>query len=356
MRLYAFAFQRVLSLLILFISSKVVADVTIFKTLESAIKDEKYKKITSVLVQQAGILRYEQYFNQADANNLHDIRSASKSITSMLFGIALAQGKFTSINDKVLPQFNDKQPLLYPSNAKSNMTYEQLLTMSSPLECNDWNNFSVGHEERMYLRKDWLAFALNLPERGNPPWQPATEEKLFKRDFSYCTAGVFLLGAAIERVTQTSLESFADQYLFKPLGIDNVLWPVSPSGIMQGGGGLQISSRSLLKIGQLMLDEGKLNQQQLLPDQWVKASLQESNMAVPEKDIKYGYLWWVFNYQVGDKNIKTFAAVGNGGNYLLIVPTLNLTAVITSQAYNTSYMHDQSQEIARDYILSAFMQ
>ena len=321
--------------------------------LESKIANAEFKQVTSVLVQQQATLLYEQYFNQSHADQLHDIRSASKSITAILFGQALAQGLFDSVEQKVLSVFKHRLPVQNPFPAKSTMSFEDLLMMSSPLECNDMEHFSAGNEERMYLRKDWAQFVLDLPERGTPPWGTPDHELPFGRSFSYCTGGVFLVGAAIERQSKRHLDEFAQQHLLDPLGITQVYWPRSPLGVVQGGGGARFRSQDLIKLGQLMLDRGQFEGRQVVPADWVDAMLTRRVTAMPDRNIDYGYLWWIFEFEKNGETLIAYAASGNGGNYLFVVPRLNAVALITSTAYNTSYMHTQSQAIFSEHILPA---
>ncbi|TQV85543.1 serine hydrolase domain-containing protein [Aliikangiella coralliicola] len=323
--------------------------------MEEKINKKEFKKITSVLVQHKGQLVYEKYFNSGGADTLNDIRSAGKSLTAILFGIALADKAIPSVDSAILPYFQDKKPFAHPFPAKSAISFKDLLTMSSSLECNDWEQYSAGNEERMYLRKDWEQFVLDLPERGIPPWQPKLEQRKYGRSYSYCTGGVFLIGSAIERTTGKKLDQYAQEKLFNPMGIKQVKWPVSPMGIIQGGGGVQFRSRDLIKIGQLMLNNGQFNKKQLVKENWVDEMLRRRNVAVADRNIEYGYLWWIFDFEVQNKKITAYAASGNGGNYLFIVPELHLTALVTSQAYNTSYMHQQSQSIFKDSILPSIL-
>lgn len=315
------------------------------------INELKPQKLSSVLVIKDNKLLHESYYNEASAQSLHNIRSASKSFTGLMFGVAIKDGYFESVQDKVLPWFKDYQPLFYPSDEKTNMRFFDLLSMTNPLECDDMNSFSAGNEERMYLRKDWIEFFLNLPTRGNPPWMPTFEQQAYGRSFAYCTAGISITAAAIERASGKSLADYAQSALFDKLDIKEVHWPKSPMGITQGGGGVDIKPRDLIKIGQLVLNKGKWGNEQLIPQDWIEKSLQSYSESMPELNATYGLTFWHFPYQVNGKTIDSYAAAGNGGNYLYIVPALNLTAVITSTAYNTPYMHKQSQSIFSQVIL-----
>ncbi|TQV73833.1 serine hydrolase [Aliikangiella marina] len=313
------------------------------------------KQMSAIVVQKDNEVVFEKYFEGFAAGELHNVRSASKSLTGLLFGIALEQEKFTSADEKVLNHFPDYQNLLFDNPAKQQMTFFDLLSMTGPLECDDWNNFSAGHEEKMYLQADWISFTLNLPERGHAPWEPAPQERKYGRDFSYCTAGISLTGAAIERATQQKLDDFAQHFLLGPLGITNAKWMYSPKGITQAGGGLAISAKDLLKVGQLILNNGQWDGQQIINKNWIEKSLKRYSVAMPEMNAEYGLTWWIFDFPVKEKTVTAYAAAGNGGNYLFIVPSLNMTTVIMSTAYNKPYMHQQAHQVFSQVILPALL-
>ncbi|MRX27264.1 serine hydrolase [Kangiella sp. HZ709] len=326
-----------------------------FDEMENKIVNKDYKKITSVLVNKKGSLVYEKYFNEGSKSHLNDVRSASKSITALLFGQAIENGLFNSEQDKVIPVFADKQPIANLTPKKANMTFQDLLMMNPPMECNDWNNMSQGNEERMYLLEDWERFVLDLPNRGTPPWEPSVEDRPYGVAYSYCTGGVFLTGSAISRKAKMGLDDFAEKYLFSPMEINKSVWPYSPMGIAQGGGGLRLSSRDYLKLGQLILDKGVYKGQSIINASWINKMLKARSLAMPDRGIEYGYLWWIFPFEHQGKQIRAYAAAGNGGNYLWVVPELELVSLVTSTAYNTSYMHQQTQEIFEKVVLKSLL-
>jgi CubicO group peptidase (beta-lactamase class C family) len=322
-----------------------------FRALETRLADGTYKGITSVLVARDGTLVYETYAGDGAPDRLNDIRSASKSVTALLVGAAIARKAIPGVDARVYDYFPDKRPWAHPDPRKQAITLEDLLTMSSLWECDDDNPFSSGNEERMYVTEDWLQFALDLPIKGFAPWMTRPADSPYGRAFSYCTAGAFTLGAVVERATHRPLAEFAAEVLERPLGIRAVKWNTSPLGIGMGGGGTRYRSRDLAKLGELALDLGRWQGRQVIPAAWVRAMLTPHAQA--REDVDYGYLWWRFRFPVRGVQQPVWAMSGNGGNYVFVVPSERLVAVVTSTAYNQRYAHPQSQAIFRDYVLQA---
>jgi CubicO group peptidase (beta-lactamase class C family) len=324
-------------------------DASRLAAMEEAVGTGQFKKIGSVLVARDGKILYEHYFD-GDGATLRNTRSATKTITGMLVGIA-ADHKMLRTDTRVLDLFPERRRMQNPDPRKERITVEDLLTMSSVLECDDWNNFSRGNEERMYLIEDWLQFLFDLPVRGIPAWEKPPQQRPYGRAFSYCTAGVFGLGQVVGRATHQRADKFAQEQLFGPLGITDADWQYSPLGEPMTGGGLGLTSRDLWKLGQLYLDKGTWEGKRIVSAQWVAESVRPHAQIDDATD--YGYLWWLKSFSAGEGKYAAYSMFGNGGNKVCVFPDLNAVVVITSTNYNSRGMHEQTDKLLTDYILPA---
>jgi CubicO group peptidase (beta-lactamase class C family) len=319
--------------------------------MDTAIRHGEFKKIGSVLISRHGKLVYEVYFD-GDKDTLRDTRSASKSITDVLVGIAIDEKKVSGVDARVLALLPEhKRKLQNPDPRKDKITVEDFLTMSSALECDDWNDASRGNEERMYVVEDWAQFILDLPIRGHMHLGEQIEPPPYGRYFSYCTGGVFTLSEVLEKATGMPTDRYAQEKLFTPLGISDAQWVYSPLNVPQTGGGLRLTSRDLLKIAQLYLDGGSWQRTRIVDQAWVRASTQPH--ARIDDETEYGYLWWLKSFKAGGKSYPAFFMSGNGGSKVAVFPGLDMAVVLTSTNYNTRGMHEQTEKLLTDYILAA---
>ena len=278
----------------------------------------EYGEITSVVVSRGGEVVVEEYY-EGDAEKLHNTRSCTKTVAGMLLGIAIERGIVTGVDASLEDILGEPAP---PA------TLRDLLTMSSCLDCNDWDESSPGNEEFMYPQDDWLGFVLGLPLRN-------------ERAFSYCTAGVVVLGIGLERAVGEPLSMFAQRELFAPLGVDRAEWQHTPLGQTSNAGGLLLTSRGLLSLGELYLRDGG----GLVSPAWVAESLQPH--ARVNDEIEYGYLWWLRRF-AGE---RCFFMAGTGGNRVHVFPDRDLVAVITTTNFRRRDANALSDRLVVEQIL-----
>lgn len=199
--------------------------------------------IHSLLIVRNGYVVLDAYFFPFQAGQMHDAASVTKSVTSTLIGIAIAEHKLNSVQQPVLSLFPERK-FDNHDNRKNRITIEHLLSMTSGLDCH------VDHGEitlrEMMQSKDWVQFMLDRPIVAEPGSK-----------FEYCSGGMHLLSGIISQSTGTSALQFARRELFRPLGIDDIGWPSDPQGVSYGWGDLHLHPRDMAKIGYLWLNKGR---------------------------------------------------------------------------------------------------
>ncbi|WP_369753754.1 serine hydrolase domain-containing protein [Flavobacterium sp. WC2409] len=325
--------------------SKLPFDKAKIEMLNSEIAKYNLKEITSIVVIREGKLMLEEYFNDADRNTLHDTRSAGKSFTSTLMGMAIRDGYIKNENETLnsfydLKQFDNYEPM------KDSIKIKDLLTMSSALNGSDADGNSPGNEENMYPTANWVKFTLDLP---------MDHSKINGGKWDYFTAGGVVLGDILDKKIIGGLEKYASEKLFEPLNITNYQWQYTPQKVVNTAGSLQMRSLDYAKYAQLYKNKGVWNGKQILPKEWVEKTFTHQ-IQIPERDNQfYSYLFWNKSVFYKGENYETYYCAGNGGNEFIMFKDLPITIIITSKAYNKPYAHAQADTIVKDYILPAII-
>lgn len=300
-------------------------------TIYSDMTQEPNRDLKGIVVLRGGRLLSEHYFNGDSAETLHDIRSATKSITSLLMGIAIHKGIVRSINDSIalyLPGM--------PKDGKEKITIKDLLTMRSGLDADDDDPTSPGNESTLDQSSDWIRSVYAVPMK-----------RTAGSSYLYCSMNAFLAGAIIENASRMSLDQFAKLNLFEALGIRTFNWRQVPIGRTTGQGNLSITTRDEATIGQLLLSGGTVNNRRILPQDWINQCLAK-HVAIADSDPFadfYGYMWYSKALAIADRRVEVHFASGNGGNKIYIIPSDNMVVAITSSAYGRGYGQRRSQAI-----------
>ena len=309
------------------------------------VNDKNYKRMHSLLIVKNNKLVAEDYFYEFDENKKHDLRSANKTINSILMGIAIDRGFIKNVDMKVYDIFPEYQSIIDWGDNKHQLTIKHLLTMNTGLDCNDWDEKSVGNEEVLYKTKDWIKSFLQLPFKAKSGMQ-----------FSYCTFGEIMARTIIVKATGISLQDFAKKYLFDPLSIENYEWTMTMPSREDIGIRVSLTPRDFAKLGQLYLDEGIWKGEQIVSIDWVKTSV-ISHTTTTEKRLgypKYGFLWWKNYFDIKGRLIEGYQAQGNGGQMVFVFPDFDMIVVFTAGNYSNPRMLNAFKIMGDDILPSLF--
>ncbi|MEO8673516.1 MAG: serine hydrolase [Tahibacter sp.] len=298
--------------------------------------------IHAVLLARHGKLVLEEYFHGHSGEDPHDLRSASKSLTSIMVGnaimrhepLTLATPVFETMSDGPLPADLDPR--------KRAMTAEHLLSMSSGFHCDDSDSNAPGNEDAMQeqtQQPDWYKYTLAVPMIEAPGKRAV-----------YCSANPNLLGGMLARTTHTWLPDYFRDRIAAPMGIRRYHLPITPTGEMYMGGGVRMLPRDFMKFGQVMLDQGVWRGKRIVDADWVQRS------AEPRFElagIHYGFLWWITEYTYDHRKLRAYFAGGNGGQVVLVVPELDLVFAAYGGNYGSRATLIPQREYVPKYILPA---
>jgi hypothetical protein len=235
-----------------------------------------YKDVNSILLIKNGKLILEEYFYGFTADSLHELRSATKSFSSALIGIAMDKGLLKGVDQKIAGLFPGYD--LGNDPRKLKITIGDLLTQRSGLGCNDDDEKSPGNETKIYPTGDWIKTILGFPMACDPGTQAA-----------YCSGNILLLDKILEKVSGERLKEFARQNLFSPLGTKKFAWDFIPDSTHQEDfGQVRLTPRDMAKFGLLYLNRGRFSGRQVISAAWVDSSLYKHTDL---RGLGYGYLW-----------------------------------------------------------------
>jgi CubicO group peptidase (beta-lactamase class C family) len=277
---------------------------------------------------------FHPYYRHSD---LHTMQSVSKTVTSITIGIAIGRKEFPLQLDTPILKFFDNYHLANVDERKRRITLRHLLTMTAGLE---WDedlpyNDPKNSADLMEATHDWVQYVISRPMAAEPG-----------NVFVYSSGVTELLAHIFKRVTGRNVDEYAAQYLFQPLGI-RYYWKHEPAGLPDTEGGLYLSSSDLAKIGLLFLHHGTWDDKQIVPRNWVTASV-SSDISVEDENQKwkYGFQWWLQPYSRSPERFA-WAARGFGGQELRVLPEYDLILVLTGWSILPETEGKQHDQLAR---------
>jgi len=288
--------------------------------------EKRLPHIRSVLIVRHGHLVFEAYFQGSNQSDYHHLWAATNSFTSALIGIGLQEGYIQSL-DQMLMSFFPQYDAPDLDTQTAEITLEHLLTMTS--------GFAVDSFPQWTSSADWIRDTIELPVLFEPGQR-----------FHFNNSASHLLSGILTQATDMSVLEFADQHLFRPLGISKRLWTADPQGNNIGAAGLSLTARDMAKFGLLYLNRGVWDGKQIIPADFIQASTQKQNAGGFPELVDHGYLWWVTTIE----GHSAFFAGGYGGQYIYVVPDLDIVIVIASDSERS---HVENRAIIGDFIIPA---
>ncbi|WP_334184522.1 serine hydrolase domain-containing protein [Novosphingobium sp.] len=294
---------------------------------------DDHPDLRGVVVLRGGRRIAERYYNGAVPDELHDIRSAGKSVTALVTGIAVDRGAIHSLGDPV--------SRYWPASAGSAIgpvPLRDVLTMRSGLAAFDEDPASPGNEDRMDAAPDPAAFVRGVPRADSPGTR-----------YRYNSVTAYVAGLAVAGATGSTMAEFAGQHLFAPLGIARWHWDADAAGMTKGQGNLRLTVRDLAVLGETVRNRGRYRGRQVVSARWI-ADMTAPHVTIAADDAyadTYGYFWYGKTHRVDGAAIDVSFASGNGGNKIYVVPACRLVIAVTSSAYGKGYGQRRSEAILK---------
>jgi CubicO group peptidase (beta-lactamase class C family) len=317
--------------------------------LDHDIRSGRIEEVDALLIARNGVLVYEGYYHPATAvDTFHQLNSVSKSVTSILMGVAARKGLIEGFDQSIESLFPELADVFAKDPAKRSLTLRHVLTMTSGLA---WDRLEESNREQdgFYVRRapDAARYVLEKPLEAEPGSR-----------FLYSNGSSLVLAAALRNVAGMQADAFAREELFGPLGIGPTLWQHLDDGIVDSGGGLFMRGRDLLKLGQLYLGQGQWQGHQLVARDWIEASLHPWT-TTDWATSRYGFQWWMYPWSPAGQSTGRYGLVagsGYGGQKLFLVPELDLVVVFfgcTTEGYDCGISDTVPEAIMYNYILPA---
>ena len=308
-------------------------------------------KIQSLLIARHGKLILEEYFYGFSQDRVHDTRSAGKTFAPVLIGVARQEGAKIGPQTPVYSLFAKEAPFANPDDRKQSVTLRDIMSMTAGNACDDADDNSPGNEDRMQSdpqQPNWYKYTLDLPMKK----QPGGEQAI------YCSGDLNLVGGAAAVATQTWLPNLFEEKLARPLQFGPYYLNLMPNGEAYMGGGAYILPRDQLKLGQLYLGDGLWNGKRVVSSEWVAESTRVHAQFARDRSLGqehgYGFGWHLHVLQGGGKSYKVFAAEGNGGQFVIVIPALDLVVGITGGSYGEfDQWYRWELELVPKYIIPA---
>ena len=300
-------------------------------------------KQNSLLIFKDNKLVVEEYFDGWTRNDPHQIQSVSKSLTSLLVGSLITEGKIADVNAPIVDYIPQYQSLL--KGEKANITLANFMDMSAGIE---WDEWSVPYTDPNNIRNaemqsdDSVAFTLSLPMKHKPG-----------KNFSYSGGYVSVVGSVVDTISkQPTVADYAKNGPLKALCFKNAYWTKQNDGKTNTAGGGTIRPMDMLKIGQLMLDNGQWSGKQLIDKKWITDSMDRNINAY---NSQYGYFWWHHDAFVLEAGVAYpyVSASGWGGQEIVIIKDLNLVVVTTAENFESS---GKVKNMLNKFIIPAFIE
>lgn len=294
--------------------------------------------LQGVVVLRDGRLLAQRYWNGASATSLTDVRSAGKSITALLAGIALDRGEILDAQASIVRHW--PQAAAAPVGQA---TLDDLLTMRSGLAAHDDDADSTGHEDRMDASADADRFALTLPrlEAAGRTWR-------------YSSLSAYVAGRVVERASGQSLDDYARAHLFGPLGVTDWRWERDAAGRVKGQGNLWLRTPDMARLGEMVRCGGEFHGRRIIAANTL-ADILRPRVPIAQVDPyadAYGRAWYFKALPVGERAVPAWFASGNGGNKIYVVPQESLVVAVTSRGYGRGASQRRSQAILQAVLRS----